>query len=56
MYETQAAVNYPTLLAFVRSLMLGRAADRVYLDLFFETDMWNGTVENREPDKCAKLR
>lgn len=31
------------------------AGDRVYLDIFFATDDWEGTVENREPDKCADL-
>lgn len=28
---------------------------RVYLDIFFAADDWDGSVENREPEKCAEL-
>ena len=31
------------------------AGDRVYIDIFFVADDWDGTLENREPEKCAEL-
>ena len=31
------------------------SASRVYLDIFFAAEEWEGTPENREPEKCADL-
>lgn len=31
------------------------AGPRVYLDLFFLAEEWEGQVRNREPEKCAEL-
>ncbi len=31
------------------------SGDRVYYDVFFTADDWEGPVRNREPEKCADL-
>lgn len=31
------------------------SGSRVYLDIFFALDEWEGVVENKEPEKCAEL-
>lgn len=31
------------------------SGERIYLDLFFVADDWDGEIRNREPEKCAEL-
>lgn len=31
------------------------SGERVYVDLYFTADEWDGEVHNREPEKCAEL-
>lgn len=35
--------------------VIHRTSDRDNVDIFFECDQWTGSIENREPDKCAEL-
>lgn len=35
--------------------ILHRRSDRANIDIFFECDEWQGTVLNKEPDKCGGL-
>lgn len=36
--------------------IMHRQTDRFGVDVFFTASEWEGTLENREPDKCAELK
>lgn len=37
-------------------VMYRKSEDRENVDLFFECQKWQGSVENKEPEKCAGLQ
>lgn len=52
--EEEAGIRIlPTQLKFAH--LAHRQTDRLNVDIFFECHSWRGTVQNKEPEKCAGL-
>lgn len=54
-YEEAGITLSPSQLRVVHILHRKTKENRLCIDVFFETDSWDGKLENREPHKCEKL-
>lgn len=52
-YEEAGILIHPSDLKAVHTMH--RQTNRLNIDLFFECQKWQGTITNREPQKCSKL-